>query len=118
MDLVDRYRPVQRIDVGRRGSRTRQPFLVEHDRRRARTDFGGKGERIRLQRQMLALPAEDVEFVTIADRGMRDEQLPITEAAHAHRMAQRIPEVEVANRVNRGCLGTWQEERTHPPTTL
>ena len=43
MHLVDRYRPVQRIDVSRRRSRARQSSLVEHDRRRARTDFGGEG---------------------------------------------------------------------------
>src|SRR3984957_3492971 len=35
MHLVDRYRPVQRIDVGRCPPRTPQPFLLQHDPRGA-----------------------------------------------------------------------------------
>ena len=76
MDLVDRHRRAQRVDVGGRGARMRQLGLVEHDRRGARAHFGGKGQRIGLQRQMLALRADDIEFVMIAGRGVRARTAP------------------------------------------
>src|SRR3954464_10376430 len=43
MDLVDRHRRTERIDIGRRGPRMRQLGLVEHDGGRAWGDPGGKG---------------------------------------------------------------------------
>ena len=97
MDLVDRHRRAQRVDAGRRRARMRQLGLVEHDRGGARAHLGGERHRIGLQRQMLALRADDIEFVVIAGRGVRDEQLPIAVAAHAHRMPPRIPEIEIAD---------------------
>ena len=62
-----------------------------------RAHLGGKGHRIGFQRQMLAVRADDVEFVVIAGAGVRDEQLPIADAAHPHRMPPRIPEIEIAD---------------------
>ena len=67
----------------------RQPGLVEHDGGGARAHFRGKGKRIGLQRQMLALRADDIEFIMIARGGMGHEQLPIADAAHAHRVPSR-----------------------------
>ena len=71
--------------------------LVENDRGGLGPHFGGKGDRIGLQRQMLAVGVDDVELVVIADAGVRDEQLPIADAAHPHRMPPRIPVIEIAD---------------------
>jgi hypothetical protein len=46
---------------------------------------------------MLAVRTKNVILVVVADLGVRDEQLPIAVAAHAHRMTPRIPEVEIAD---------------------
>ncbi len=46
---------------------------------------------------MGALPAENVELVAITRSRMRNEQFPITKSAHAHRMASRIPVVEITD---------------------
>ena len=76
MDLVDRHRRAQRVDARRRGPRMRQLGLVEHDRCGARAHFRGKRHRIGFQRQMLALRADDIEFVVIARRGVRARTTP------------------------------------------
>src|SRR5438128_1769245 len=46
---------------------------------------------------MLAAGADDVELVVIAGPRVRNEQLPIADAAHAHRVPPRVPEVEIAD---------------------
>ena len=46
---------------------------------------------------MLAAATDDVELVVVAGARMRDEQLPIADAAHPHRMPPRIPEIEIAD---------------------
>ena len=97
MDLVDRDRRAQRVDARRRGARMRQFGLVEDDRGGLRAHLGGKGERIGFQRQMLAVRSDDIELVVVAGAGMRNEQLPIADAAHAHRMPPRVPEIEIAD---------------------
>jgi hypothetical protein len=83
----------------------RDPGLVIDDRSGLRPHFCSKGERIGFQRQRLALRTDDVELVVIADFGVRDEQLPIANAAHAHRMAPRVPEVEIADHADPPRIG-------------
>jgi hypothetical protein len=46
---------------------------------------------------MLAVRFDDVELVVVADAGLRNEQLPIADAAHPHRMPPPVPEIEVAD---------------------
>src|SRR3569832_1388244 len=60
---------------------------------------------------MLALTAEDAELVAVALRGVRDEQFPVAEATHAHRMAFRIPEIEVADDADLLRGGCEHDER-------
>ncbi len=97
VDLVDRHRRGEGVDIAGRRARMRYLCLVEDDGCRARAHFGGKGQRIGFQGQMLALRADDVEFIVIADGGVGHEQFPIADAAHAHRMPPWIPEVEIAD---------------------
>ena len=93
--------------AGRSRAGPRKMFFVKYDRCVARTHFGGKSQRVRFQRQMLTLPADDIELVAVAWDGMGNEQLPITEAAHAHRMSSRIPEVEIADHAH--SLRVWRQ---------
>ena len=88
----------------------RQLGLVEHDGSGARAHFRGKCHRIGLQRQLLALRADDVEFVVIAGGGVGHEQLPIADAAHPHRMPPRIPEVEIADHADAPRVGREHHE--------
>ena len=97
MDLVDRDRRAQGVQARRRGARAGQFGLVENDRGGLGTDLGGKRERIGFHRQMLAVRFDDIELVMIADAGLRNEQLPIADAAHAHRMTSSVPEIEIAD---------------------
>src|SRR5947199_8216870 len=46
---------------------------------------------------MLAVRADDIEFIVVARPGVRDEQFPVADAAHAHRVAPRVPEIEIAD---------------------
>ena len=73
--------------------------------------LGGKRHRIGFQRQLLALRADDLEFVAIAGRGAGDEQLPIAVAAHPHRMPPRIPEIEIADHADAPRVGREHHER-------
>ena len=97
MDLVDRDRRTQGVQARRRRARARQFGFVEDDRGGLGPHLGGKGERIGFQRQMLAVRLDDLELVVIADAGLRNEQLPIADAAHAHRMPPPVPEIEIAD---------------------
>ncbi|MET3262896.1 hypothetical protein ABIF38_004402 [Bradyrhizobium japonicum] len=97
MDLVDRHRRAQRIGAIRRRARMRDPALVDHDRGGLRAHLGGERQGIGLQRQMLAVAPDDLELVVVADPCTRDEQFPVARAAHAHRMAPSVPEIEVAD---------------------
>src|SRR5205085_10924404 len=36
-------------------------------------------------------------FIAVARPGVRDEQFPVADAAHAHRVAPRVPEIEIAD---------------------
>src|SRR5262249_2900703 len=57
------------------------------------------------QRQMLSLRADDVELVVIARLAARYEQLPISRAAHAHRVPPRVPKIEVADHADAPRIG-------------
>src|SRR5580704_15092726 len=87
-----------------------QSGLVEHDRRGAWAYFRGKRHRIGLQRQVLTLRADDIEFIMIARRSVRHEQFPIANAADAHRMPPRIPEIEIADHTDPPCIGGEHHE--------
>ena len=110
MDLVDRHRRAERVDIGGRGTRMRQLGLVEYDRRGARAHFRGERHRIGLQRQMLALRADDIELIVVARPGAGHKQLPIADAAHAHRMSPRIPEIEIADHADPTRVGSQHHE--------
>ena len=110
MDLVDRHRRAQRIDVGRRRSWLRQLGLVENDRGRAWAYLRGKRQRVGFQRQMLAVRSDDIEFIAIARLGVGDEQLPIADAAHPHRMPPGIPEIEIADHADPLRVGRQHHE--------
>ena len=110
MNLVDRNRRAQPVDARRRRLRMRDRRLVEHDRRCLGPHFRGKGHRIGLQRQMLAVGADDIEFIVVARPGVRDEQFPVADAAHAHRMAPRIPEIEIADHADPPRVGREHDE--------
>ena len=97
MDLVDRDRRAQGVQARRRRARARQFGFVEDDRGGLGPDLGGEGKRIGFHRQMLAVRLDDVELVVVADAGLRNEQLPIADAAHAHRMPPPVPEIEIAD---------------------
>ena len=60
---------------------------------------------------MLALRADDIEFIMIARGGMGHEQLPIADAAHPHRMPPRIPEIEIADDADPPRIGGEHHER-------
>ncbi len=59
---------------------------------------------------MLAMRTKNIELVVIADLGMRNEQLPIATAAHAHRMAPRVPEVEITDHADALGIGREHDE--------
>ena len=46
---------------------------------------------------MTPVGSGNVELVAVAGAGVRHEQFPIADAAHPHRMSQRIPEIEIAD---------------------
>ena len=59
---------------------------------------------------MLPLRADDVELVVVARGGAGHEQLPVADAAHAHRMAARIPEIEIADHADPPRIGREHHE--------
>src|SRR5947207_15581919 len=97
MDLIDRHRRATGIDSCGERTRMQDLHLVIDDRSSLRPHLGGKGERIGFQWQRLALRTNDVKLVVIAGSSAGDEQLPIAEATHAHRMPPRVPEIEIAD---------------------
>ena len=60
---------------------------------------------------MLALRANHVEFIMIAGGGVWHEQLPISDAAHPHRMPPRIPEIEIADDADPLGIGGQHHKR-------
>src|SRR5258708_19710000 len=62
MDLVDRHRCAERVDVGGRRTWPWQPCLVEHDGSRARPHLGGKGPWICLHRTILPLRTHYIQL--------------------------------------------------------
>ena len=55
--------------------------------------------------------ADDIELVMIARRGARHEDFPIADAAHAHRMPPRVPEIEIADHADPPRIGREHDER-------
>ena len=112
MNLVDRHRRAERVDIGGRRPRVRQFGFVDHDRRGARAHLGGERHRIRLQRQIAGRTgADDIELVVIARSRAGNEQFPIAAAAHPHRMPPRIPEIEIADHADLPRIGRQHHER-------
>ena len=56
------------------------------------------------------LRADNIEFVMIAGLGVRHEQLPIADAAHPHRMAPCIPEIEITDHADPPRIGREHDE--------
>ena len=110
MDFVDRHRRGQCVDAVGRRSRPRQMRLVEHDGSGLRPHLACKGHRIGLQRKQMAMRSDNFELVVVAGLGVRDEQLPIARAAHPHRMAPPVPEVEVADHGDTPGVGRQHHE--------
>ena len=97
MHLVDRNGPVEPIDAGRRRSGSRQCVAVDHDRGGLWPQLGRPGDRVRFQRQHVAAGADDLILVLVTRAGARHEDFPEPMAAHAHRVAPSVPQVEIAN---------------------
>src|SRR6185369_13610803 len=53
---------------------------------------------------MLPVRFDDIELVVVANPGLRNEQLPIADAAHAHRMPPPVPEIEIADDADALCV--------------
>jgi hypothetical protein len=114
MDLVDRYRPPQRL--GRLA--LREPSVVApgvprpvHDRRGLRRLLGGERVRIGLQAD-LAVLGEDLELVVVALPDVRQEQLPDAgRAERAHRVQPPVPGVEVPDDGDGACARRPDRER-------
>ena len=101
MDLVDRDRRPPRVP---RPPAFQKSAIVPHERRRVgdhrcrlRPQLRGKGERVGLQRQQLAVGANDFEFVDRARREVGQEYLPDAGGAPAHDVAPPVPLIEVAD---------------------
>ena len=117
VDLVDRHRRSERVDISGRRPGTRQLGLVENDGCRLRTHLGGKCQWIGFQRQVLAVGADNIKFVMIAGLGVRNEQLPIADPAHAHWMAPCVPEIEIADHADPPRIGREHDE-AHPGNAI
>ena len=59
---------------------------------------------------MLAVGADNIKFVMIAGLGVRNEQLPIADPAHAHWMAPCVPEIEIADHADPPRIGREHDE--------
>ena len=113
MHFVDRYRALSALTLAGAGRGRGSLSSSNTIGCGVRAHFRREGQRIRLQRQMLALRADDIEFIAVAGRGMGNEQLPIAEAAHAHRMSPCIPEIEIADDADPLRIGREHDEG-HP----
>ena len=97
MHFIDRDRRVAGIAAGRRRRRTLYRLRVDDDRCRLRAHLGGKRHRIGLERQQLAVGAQDLELVLVAGGDRRHEDFPEAVAAHAHGVAPAVPVIEIAD---------------------
>ena len=59
---------------------------------------------------MLPVGFDDVELVVVADAGVGNEQLPIADAAHPHRMPPRIPVIEIADHADAAGIRRQHDE--------
>ena len=90
-----------------RGSRT--AACVDHDRGGVRPQFRGERHRIGLQRQQVAVAADDLELVVVAGARPGHEDFPEAVAAHPHGVAAAVPEIEVADHAD--ALRSRREDR-------
>ena len=107
--FVDRDRRVGRLSLRPRphprfvvpGVRRR----IHDDRRGCRRQFGRPRQRIGFQRQTHAIPPDDGELVACAGGQPRDEQFPHAgRKPQPHRVAPRVPDVEVAHHRHRARI--------------
>jgi hypothetical protein len=110
MDFVDRHRLAACIGVAPEAAvRLVAPFMGERrggDRGRGRPQFRTKGKRVGLQRQLLALWPEDLEFVGASRADIGHEDLPDADVlALAHGMPAAVPFVEVAHHRDAARIG-------------
>ena len=77
--------------------RPRQLPGIDHDRRGRGPLLGCERHRIGLERQQLAVAADDLVFVFVAGARAGHENFPIAVAAHPHGVAPAVPEIEVAD---------------------
>ena len=110
MDLVDRHRRRQRIDVCRRRKRFRQRALIEHDRCPVGANLACEGQRIGLERQRVPIARRDCKLVAVARPRARYEQFPVAVAAHPHQVTLGVPEIEIAYEGDRLRVGREQDE--------
>jgi len=89
------------------------PFMGRRSGRqrgRGGAQFGGKSERIGLERAKLAVGADDLEFVGAPLRDIGNENLPHADiGAAAHDMAAPVPIIEIA--YHRDTLGIGGPDR-------
>ncbi len=117
MHLVDRDRLVGGLPVARLGTKgivrpivLHQPF---HDRGGGGRQFLAEADRIGLQRQDLAMPADHLVFVDLAtvEAGNEDLEQPGIDAL-AHDMAPPVPGVEIADHRDAAALGAQTAKAT------
>jgi hypothetical protein len=111
MHLVDRDRRAQRVGSGGERRRPADGLEIDDDRSGARPHLGGESHRIGLQRQQLAVGADDLVFVLVSRLDARDEDLPEAVAAHPHGMTAAVPEIEVADHADPTGVGSEHRER-------
>ena len=97
MHLIDRDRCVQRVAARGRRRGPRDCLRINDDRCGLGPDLRGKRNRIGLERQQVAVRAQDLEFVLVSCAGCRHENFPEAVAAHAHGMAPAVPDIEIAD---------------------
>src|SRR5215813_949175 len=91
MDFIDRYRRPQCVDAGGRGSRPLDRLAIDHDRSCSRSQLSSEGQWVGLQREQMAVRADDLIFIFVAGSGFGHKNFPKAVAAHAHGVAASIP---------------------------
>src|SRR5215469_1026314 len=91
MDFIDRYRRTQGIDAARCRLRPLDRLAIDHDRSCSRSQLGSEGQWVGLQREQMAVRADDLIFIFVAGSGFGHKNFPKAIAAHAHGVAASIP---------------------------
>src|SRR5262249_18392509 len=108
MYFIDRDRRAQGVDTITGRGRTLDGVKVNDDGCRLRAYFALKGNWIGFQRQQPSILTDNLVFIMVTGLRPRDEDFPETVAAHPHRVAAAVPEIEIADDAH--ALGTRRKE--------